>query len=215
MIGSYISKYNPRLATIKRYTNWWNKWTFPYLACRLSTLTSSHSGQTLNIFLSQRVQFIFEMCNNEIFWDNHVGCKYGDLSFIVLRVCKYLVLKFEIEKYWITLWKEKNHTLEWIFNEQIFLFAVWCIICFLYILTCSNAQSGFVSDNRLIDNVESLNCVRKGMFFVGLWFHSCKPINHNVSLVTSNYPRLEIIGNIETNYMTIILTDEICNHAEQ
>ena len=107
MIGSYISKYNPWLATIKRYTNWWNKWTFPYLASRLSTLTSSHSGQTLNIFLLQRVQFIFEMCNNEIFWDNHVGCKYGDLSFIVLRVCKYLVLKFEIEKYWITLWKEK------------------------------------------------------------------------------------------------------------
>ena len=130
MIGSYISKYNPWLATIKRYTNWWNKWTFPYLASRLSTLTSSHSGQTLNIFLSQRVQFIFEMCNNEIFWDNHVGCKYGDLSFIVLRVCKYLVLKFEIEKYWITLWKEKNHTLEWIFNEQIFLFAVWYLICF-------------------------------------------------------------------------------------
>ena len=120
MIGSYISKYNPWLATIKRYTNWWNKWTFPYLASRLSTLTSSHSGQTLNIFRSQRVQFIFEMCNNEIFWDNHVGCKYGDLSFIVLRVCKYLVLKFENEKYWIALWKEKNHTLEWIFNEQIF-----------------------------------------------------------------------------------------------
>ena len=41
MIGSYISKYNPWLATIKRYTNWWNKWTFPYLASRLSTLTSS------------------------------------------------------------------------------------------------------------------------------------------------------------------------------
>ena len=129
MIGSYISKYNPWLATIKRYTNWWNKWTFPYLASRLSTLTSSHSGQTLNIFLSQRVQFILEMYNNEIFWDNHVGCKYGDLSFIVLRVCKYLVLKFEIEKYWITLWKGKNHTLEWILND----FCLQCDIQFVFL----------------------------------------------------------------------------------
>ena len=145
MIGSYISKYNPWLATIKWYTNWWNKWTFPYLASRLSTLTSSHSGQTLNIFLLQRVQFIFKMCNNEIFWDNHVGCKYGDLSFIVLRVCKYLVLKFEIEKYWITLWKEKNHTLEWIFNEQIFLFAVWYLICFfMFILLLARISFLFI-----------------------------------------------------------------------
>ena len=52
---------------------------------------------------------------------------------------------------------------------------------FFYTLTCSNEQSGFVSDNRLIDNVESLNCVRKGMFWIGLGFHLREPIHHSVS----------------------------------
>ena len=80
---------------------------------------------------------------------------------------------------------------------------------FFYTFTCSNERSGFVSDNRLIDDVESLNCVRKGMFWIGLGFHLREPINHSVSLATSNDQRLDIIGNIATNYMTIVLTDEI------
>ena len=35
-----------------------------------------------------------------------------------------------------------------------------------------------------------------------------------MSIVKSNDQRLDIIGNIERNYMTIILTDEIRNYAE-
>ena len=47
------------------------------------------------------------------------------------------------------------------------------------------------------------------MFRIGLGFHLREPINQSVSLAMSNDQRLDIIGNIETNYMTIILTDEI------
>ena len=47
------------------------------------------------------------------------------------------------------------------------------------------------------------------MFWIGLGFHLREPINHSVSLATSNDQRLDIIGNIEANYMTIILTGEI------
>ena len=86
---------------------------------------------------------------------------------------------------------------------------IFNLFFYVYTITCSNEQSGFVSDNRLIDNVESLNCVRKGMFWIGLGFHLREPINQSVSLAISNDQRLDIIGNIETNYVTIILTDEI------